>query len=92
MITVYLDMNDVRCEGLLHIYFAVLYYGIQCCITICTGDVIVQAYEAGLIGKNACGSGYDFDIFMHRGAGAYICGEEMVIVCVVYVVCCVCVC
>lgn len=37
---------------------------------------IREAYEAGLIGKNACGSGYDFDIFLHRGAGAYICGEE----------------
>lgn len=39
---------------------------------------IHEAYEAGLIGKNACGSGYDFDIYMHRGAGAYICGEETV--------------
>lgn len=39
---------------------------------------IKEAYEAGLIGKNACGSGYDFDIYMHRGAGAYICGEETV--------------
>ena len=28
------------------------------------------------MGPNACGSGYDFDIFVHRGAGAYICGEE----------------
>lgn len=35
-----------------------------------------EAYEAGLIGKNACGSGFDFDIILHRGAGAYICGEE----------------
>jgi NADH-quinone oxidoreductase subunit F len=35
-----------------------------------------QAYEAGLIGKNACGTGYDFDVFVHHGAGAYICGEE----------------
>ncbi len=35
-----------------------------------------QAYEAGLIGKNACGSGWDFDLYLHRGAGAYICGEE----------------
>ncbi|MBT3791835.1 MAG: NADH-quinone oxidoreductase subunit NuoF [Rhodospirillales bacterium] len=35
-----------------------------------------EAYEAGLIGKNACGSGYDFDFYIHRGAGAYICGEE----------------
>jgi NADH-quinone oxidoreductase subunit F len=37
---------------------------------------IDEANEAGLIGKNACGSGYDFDLYMHRGAGAYICGEE----------------
>src|SRR6202048_5126779 len=37
---------------------------------------IDEAYEAGLIGRNACGSGWDFDIFLHRGAGAYICGEE----------------
>ena len=37
---------------------------------------IDEAYAAGLIGKNACKSGYDFDVFMHRGAGAYICGEE----------------
>lgn len=37
---------------------------------------IDEAYDAGLIGKNASGSGYDFDVFMHRGAGAYICGEE----------------
>jgi NADH-quinone oxidoreductase subunit F len=29
-----------------------------------------------LLGKNAAGSGYDFDVFVHRGAGAYICGEE----------------
>ena len=37
---------------------------------------IDEAYAAGHIGKNASGSGYDFDVFMHRGAGAYICGEE----------------
>jgi len=37
---------------------------------------VAEAYAAGLIGKNACGSGYDFDLFVHRGAGAYICGEE----------------
>lgn len=37
---------------------------------------IDEAYGAGLIGKNAAGSGYDFDIFLHHGAGAYICGEE----------------
>ncbi len=37
---------------------------------------IEEAYAAGLVGKNACGSGYDFEIYLHRGAGAYICGEE----------------
>jgi NADH-quinone oxidoreductase subunit F len=37
---------------------------------------ITEAYDAGLIGKNACGSGWDLDIYVHRGAGAYICGEE----------------
>ena len=37
---------------------------------------IDEAYSAGFIGKNASGSGYDFDVFLHHGAGAYICGEE----------------
>ncbi|MCH9852923.1 MAG: NADH-quinone oxidoreductase subunit NuoF [Alphaproteobacteria bacterium] len=37
---------------------------------------VVEAYDAGLIGKNACKSGYDVDVYVHRGAGAYICGEE----------------
>jgi NADH-quinone oxidoreductase subunit F len=37
---------------------------------------VAEAYAAGLIGRNACKSGYDFDVFVHRGAGAYICGEE----------------
>jgi NADH-quinone oxidoreductase subunit F len=39
-----------------------------------------EAYEAGLIGKNACGSGWDFDFFVHRGSGAYICGEETALI------------
>ena len=37
---------------------------------------VEEAYHKGFIGRNACGSGYEFDIFVHRGAGAYICGEE----------------
>ena len=37
---------------------------------------IDEAYDAGLIGKSACGSGWDFDLYLHLGAGAYICGEE----------------
>lgn len=35
-----------------------------------------EAYEAGLLGKNILGSGFDFDLYNHLGAGAYICGEE----------------
>ena len=35
-----------------------------------------EAYEAGLLGENIQGSGYSLDIYVHRGAGAYICGEE----------------
>jgi NADH-quinone oxidoreductase subunit F len=41
---------------------------------------IGEAYEAGLLGKSACGSGYDFDVYVHRGAGAYICGEETALI------------
>jgi len=37
---------------------------------------IDEAYAAGLVGPNACGSGFDFELRLHRGAGAYICGEE----------------
>ena len=39
-------------------------------------DAIDEAYRDGLIGKNACNSNFNFDIEIHRGAGAYICGEE----------------
>ena len=37
---------------------------------------IDEAYEAGLIGPDSCGSGWKFDLYLHRGAGAYIAGEE----------------
>ncbi len=37
---------------------------------------IDEAYDAGLLGKNAAQSGWGFDLYLHRGAGAYICGEE----------------
>ncbi len=43
-------------------------------------NAINEAYEKKLIGKNACGTGWDLDIFIHYGAGAYICGEETCIV------------
>ncbi len=41
---------------------------------------IDEAYAAGLIGKNACGTGFDFELYVHRGAGAYICGEETALI------------
>jgi NADH-quinone oxidoreductase subunit F len=37
---------------------------------------IDECYDAGLLGRNAAGSGWDFDLYLHHGAGAYICGEE----------------
>lgn len=39
-------------------------------------DAVVQAYEAGYIGRNIMGSGWDCDLTVHIGAGAYIAGEE----------------
>ena len=41
---------------------------------------IDEAYADGLIGKNACKSGWDFDCYVHLGAGAYICGEESALI------------
>ena len=37
---------------------------------------VAEAYAKGFLGKDACGSGVDFDVNVHWGAGAYICGEE----------------
>ena len=39
-------------------------------------EALKEAYAAGLLGKNILGSGIDFDLYTHIGAGAYICGEE----------------
>ncbi len=39
-------------------------------------NAIAEAYEAGLLGKNILGSGYDLDMYVQVGGGAYICGEE----------------
>jgi len=39
-------------------------------------QAVAEAYEAGLLGANIGGSGYDLDVVVHAGAGAYICGEE----------------
>ena len=39
-----------------------------------------EAYAAGLVGVNACGSGFNFECYIHRGMGAYICGEETALI------------
>jgi len=39
-------------------------------------NAIKEARARGFVGKNICGSGFDCDIYVHQGAGAYICGEE----------------
>jgi NADH-quinone oxidoreductase subunit F len=41
---------------------------------------IDEARAAGLLGPNACGSGWDCEVYVHRGAGAYICGEESALI------------
>jgi NADH dehydrogenase (ubiquinone) flavoprotein 1 len=41
---------------------------------------VQEAYAKGFLGTNACDSGIDFDLFVHYGAGAYICGEETALI------------
>jgi NADH-quinone oxidoreductase subunit F len=41
---------------------------------------IAEAYEAGFLGKNILGSGFDCDVYVHRGAGAYEAGEETALI------------
>lgn len=70
-------------EGCLIASFAM---GAHACYTYIRGEyvreretlqaAIDECYDAGLLGKNAAGSGWDFDLYLHHGAGAYICGEE----------------
>ena len=43
-------------------------------------NAIQECYDKKLIGKNACGSEWDFDIYLHLGAGAYVCGEETALI------------
>lgn len=39
-------------------------------------DAIAEAHKKGFLGRGVCGSDFDLEIYVHRGAGAYICGEE----------------
>ncbi len=41
---------------------------------------VAEAYAEGLLGPNAANSGWDMDVYVHRGAGAYICGEESALI------------
>ncbi|MEE8423879.1 MAG: NADH-quinone oxidoreductase subunit NuoF [Thermodesulfobacteriota bacterium] len=43
-------------------------------------DAIEEAHDKGYLGKNILGSGFDHEIIVHRGAGAYICGEETALI------------
>ncbi|MCA1726194.1 MAG: NADH-quinone oxidoreductase subunit NuoF [Actinobacteria bacterium] len=67
---------------------AIASYAIQChtAYVYCRGEflwpgtvlerAIAEAYDKGLLGKGIAGSDFDLDVVVHRGAGAYICGEE----------------
>jgi NADH dehydrogenase (ubiquinone) flavoprotein 1 len=45
-----------------------------------TQHVIDKVYKAGIFGDNACGSGYKFEVYLQRGAGLHICGEETALI------------
>jgi NADH dehydrogenase (ubiquinone) flavoprotein 1 len=40
-------------------------------------QAIDEAHKAGYIGENACGTGYKFDVYLHWGAGAHVCGADL---------------
>jgi NADH-quinone oxidoreductase subunit F len=74
-------------EGCLIASFAI---GAEACYIYIRGEfyneasnlqkAIDEAYDAGLIGKDACGTGWNFDLYLQRGACAYICGEETALI------------
>jgi len=74
-------------EGALIASFAMSAHAAYCYIrgefyreTEALQGAVDEAYEAGLIGDDACGTGYKFDFYVHRGTGAYICGEESALI------------
>lgn len=74
-------------EGIIITCFAI---GIHHAYIYCRGEFVFpakqtqaaidEAYAAGYLGKNILGCGFDLDITMHMGAGAYICGEETALI------------
>jgi NADH dehydrogenase (ubiquinone) flavoprotein 1 len=69
-------VNSLLCLRLAYIYVRGEFYN----ETKVLQAAIDEAYAKGLLGSDACGSGYAFDIYIHRGAGAYICGEETALI------------
>uniref|UniRef100_A0A915NN24 NADH-ubiquinone oxidoreductase 51kDa subunit iron-sulphur binding domain-containing protein n=1 Tax=Meloidogyne floridensis TaxID=298350 RepID=A0A915NN24_9BILA len=59
-----------------YIYIRGEFYNEACILQ----EAMHEAYKAGFIGKDCFGTGYNFDIFVYRGAGAYICGEETALI------------
>ncbi|MFQ3306913.1 MAG: NADH-quinone oxidoreductase subunit F [Candidatus Midichloriaceae bacterium] len=55
-----------------YIYIRGEYYNEACILQ----NAIDEAYNEGFLGKDILNTGIDFDVYLHRGAGAYICGEE----------------
>jgi len=59
----------------------IIYVRAEYPLAVCNARIAVrQAQEAGLLGKNILGSGFDFDIFIREGAGAFVCGEESALI------------
>ncbi len=61
-------------QHILHNYFVLRCRGEYVAERYALERAVKEAYDKGFIGKNACGSGIDFDINVTYGAGAYICG------------------
>uniref|UniRef100_A0A1I7XVC2 NADH dehydrogenase [ubiquinone] flavoprotein 1, mitochondrial n=1 Tax=Heterorhabditis bacteriophora TaxID=37862 RepID=A0A1I7XVC2_HETBA len=59
-----------------YIYIRGEFYNEACILQ----EAINEAYKVGYLGKDCLGTGYNFDVFVHRGAGAYICGEETALI------------
>jgi NADH-quinone oxidoreductase subunit F len=57
-------------------HFAFIYVRGEACTPAAGSHARREAYAQGYLGKNILGSGFDLDIVVHAGAGAYICGEE----------------
>ena len=67
----------MRLEAIVRIY---IYVANMRWIVDILEQAIAEAKNNGWLGKNILGSGFDCEIYVHRGAGAYICGEETALI------------